>query len=327
MNRRQFIKSGLSTTGSFIVSSPFHIVCADSQIDHKSRIVVAREPHLQSLQNRIDTDLLINLLDKGIQTYFQKDNVLEAWSEIAQPGEVIGLKVNCLSGPGGTHPELVNAISERLCQIGIKEQNIIIWDRLSEDLENGGFKVMSRGNKIRCFGNDFVGFSSEFEIFGSAASLVSKTMTEICDGVINLPVLKDHGIAGVTMSMKNMFGAIHNPNKYHLDVGDPYIADVYMLPSIRNRTRFTICDAINSQYEGGPSYMPHWTWPYNGLMIGRDPVALDYLGWQLIEAERQKNNYKSLKDVGREPTYISTAADKNHKIGTNNPGKMEVIYV
>ena len=325
MKRRQFIKSGLSATGSFIVSSPFHIVCADSQIDHKSRIVIAREPRLQPLQNQIDTDFLINLLDTGMQTYYQKDNALEAWAKIAQPGEVVGLKVNCLSGPGGTHPELVDAICERLLEAGIEEQNIIIWDRLSEDLENGGFKVVYRGNKIKCFGNDFVGFSSDFEIFGSAASLVSKTMTEICDCVINLPVLKDHGIAGITMAMKNMFGAIHNPNKYHLDVGDPYIADVYMLPSIRNKIRLTICDAINAQYEGGPSYMPHWNWPYNGLLIGNDPVALDYLGWQLIEAERRKNNYKTLKDVGREPTYISTAADKNHKLGTYDPGQMEIV--
>ena len=327
MKRRQFIKSGLAATGSFIVSSPFHTFCSDSQIDQISRVVVARNPLLQPIQYQIDTDVLVSLLDSAMQTYFKKDDVLEAWAKIAQPGEVIGLKVNCLSGPGGTHPELVDAICERLLQVGVQAQDIIIWDRLNEDLENGGFKVIYRGNKIKCFGNDFAGFSSDFEIFGSAASLISKTMTEICDGVINLPVLKDHGIAGVTMSMKNMFGAIHNPNKYHLNVGDPYIADVNMLSSIRNKSRFTICDVINSQYEGGPSHMPHWTWPYNGLLIGRDPVALDYLGWQLIEAERQKNNYKALKEVGREPSYISTAADKNHKLGTNNPDRMEVIYL
>jgi uncharacterized protein (DUF362 family) len=210
---------------------------------------------------------------------------------------------------------------------GINEKDIIIWDRLNEDLENGGFKIVSRGNNIKCFGNEMVGFSPDFEVFGSAASLVTKTMTRMCDGVINLPVLKDHGIAGITMSLKNMFGAIHNPNKYHLNVGDPYIADVNMLPSIREKTRFIICDAINSQYEGGPSHMPQWTWPFNGLLFSTDPVALDHIGWQLIETERLKHNFKPLKEIGREPTYIATAADGNHQLGTNDPGRMEVVYV
>ena len=124
-----------------------------------------------------------------------------------------------------------------------------------------------------------------------------------------------------------MFGAIHNPNKYHLNVGDPYIADVYNLPSIKNKIRFTICDTINPQYEGGPSYMPQWAWPFNGLLVGSDPVALDHTGWHLVEEQRMKHKLKSLKESGREPTYLSTAADSKHRLGTNDPEKMEVIEI
>ena len=29
----------------------------------------------------------------------------------------------------------------------------------------------------------------------------------------------------------------------------------------------------------------------------------------------------------REPNYINTAADSNHKIGTSDPGKIEIIEV
>ena len=39
--------------------------------------------------------------------------------------------------------------------------------------------------------------------------------------VINVPQVKDHGICGMTLAMKNFFGAIHNPNKYHIGNGDP----------------------------------------------------------------------------------------------------------
>ena len=121
-------------------------------------------------------------------------------------------------------------------------------------------------------------------MYGSAGSLVSKTLTRTCDAVISLPVLKDHGITGVTLALKNFFGAIHNPNKYHTNAGDPYIADIHMFEPIRRKLRLTIADAITAQYEGGPSYMPQWSWPFNGLLVSQDPVAMDYTGWRLIDA-------------------------------------------
>jgi hypothetical protein len=125
--------------------------------------------------------------------------------------------------------------------------------------------------------------------------------------------------------LKNLFGAIHNPNKYHLDIGDPYVADVFMLPPIREKVALTICDATLAQYEGGPSYMPQWSWPYNGLLVGFDPVALDYTGWQIIEAKRKEMGVPSLRELGREPTYIATAADPNHRLGNSEPSRIEIV--
>ena len=60
-------------------------------------------------------------------------------------------------------------------------------------------------------GNDVLGYGNELLTHGNAGSLLCRTLTDVCDAVINLPVLKDHGIVGVTMALKNMFGAIHNP--------------------------------------------------------------------------------------------------------------------
>ena len=117
---------------------------------------------------------------------------------LLRPGEVIGLKVNCLSGRGSTHGDLVDAVSERLQDVGIKPADIIIWDRFSSDLEDAGFRIVHKGNKVHGFGNETLGFESELEMFGSAGSLVCKTMSRVCDGIINLPVLRDHSIAGVT---------------------------------------------------------------------------------------------------------------------------------
>jgi uncharacterized protein (DUF362 family) len=327
MKRREFIRSGFHISGGILLTSPLLSLAGNYNISAKSRVVLARDAQVQNEKYSVDTDRLHRLLDKGIQTFFNTDDPLQGWKKIVKPGEVVGLKVNCLSGHGATHRELVTAVCERLQQSGVKAENIIIWERFTSDLEDGGFKINQQEKGVRCFGNDYLGFSSDFEIYGSAASLICNTLQRLCDVVINLPVLKDHGIAGMTMTMKNMFGAIHNPNKYHLNVGNPYVADVFMLPSIRDKVRLTICDALVAQYEGGPSFMPHWRWAYNGLLIGNDPVALDYSGWQIIEQQRKKQGLKSLAGVGREPKYIYTAGDPEHRLGTCDPEKIELIPV
>lgn len=276
----------------------------------------------------IDPDRMLSMLDRAVQTLFDRDNPVEAWKKVVRPGEVVGLKVNCISGRGNsTTVQLVDAVSERLVQAGIARKDVVIWDRLNNDLERGGFKISYRGNGIRCAGNDALGFEQTLASHGSAASLLCKTLTQVCDCVINLPVLKDHGIVGVTAALKNMFGAIHNPNKYHLNIGDPYVADVNMFPEIRRKIRLVICDATTVQYEGGPSYLPHWTWPYDGLIAGTDPVALDSVGWQLIERKRAEEGMKSLQELERMPSYIATAADPQHLLGTDDPKRIELVEV
>ena len=319
-NRRRFLFSA----GAVILDKSLSFAAPASLA--KSRVVVSRDGQLRQGGAGLDGGRLLALLDRGVQAMFDRDTPQEAWRQVVRPGEVVGLKVNCLAGRGiSTNPQLVEAVCERLRQIGVKD--IVIWDRLNADLESARFRINEKGAGVRCFGNDTLGYENELATFGSAGSLLSRTLTEVCDAVISLPVLKDHGICGVTMALKNVFGAIHNPNKYHLDVGDPYIADVNMLPPIRRKFRLHLCDATTAQYEGGPSFMPQWTWPFNGLLVARDPVALDATGWQIIERKRAEKGMKPLKDMKREPRYIATAADANHRLGTNDPKAIELVEV
>jgi len=140
-------------------------------------------------------------------------------------------------------------------------------------------------------------------------------------------VLKDHDGAGVSMALKNMYGVIHNPNKYHPNGCNPYVADVNMLPEIRTKTCLHICDAITACYEGGPGFKPEFSWKYNGLIVSQDPVALDYTGWQIIERKRAENKLKTLEAEKRAPQYIATAADAQHRLGTNDPKRINVVEV
>jgi hypothetical protein len=124
-----------------------------------------------------------------------------------------------------------------------------------------------------------------------------------------------------------MYGVIHNPNKYHPNGCDPYIADLNMLPEIRTKMRLNICDATTVLYEGGPAYKPEHSWQRNSLIVSQDPVALDYTGWQIIERKRMEMGLKSLEADGRAPHYIATAADAEHRLGTNDPSKIATFEV
>jgi len=330
-NRRTFLKKSLVLSSALLANQPGKILAStlsDPRPGKKSRVVIARDAKLRASGFKISPDRLLEVLDTAMQARFDRDDPVEAWQQVVHPGEVVGLKVNCLAGRGiSTTVELVEAITERLQQAGIKRQDIVIWDRLNADLESAGFTIDYKGNGISCYGNEVLGFEPELATHGAAGSLICKTLTRVCDAVINLPVLKDHGITGVTIALKNMFGAIHNPNKYHLDVGDPYVADVNMLPPIRRKLRLHICDATTAQYEGGPSFMPQWTWRYNGLIVATDPVALDYVGWQIIEKKRAERDMRSLKEMQRQPAYIATAGDAQHRLGTANPARIELVEV
>lgn len=285
-----------------------------AQTAERSRVVVARGGQAAAL------------LDRAMQSYFGVDSPVEAWRQVARPAEVVGLKVNCLAGKGmSTSVALVEAVCERLQQAGIPRRNIIIWDRSNYDLESAGFRISESRDRIRCFGNDTAGYEDELTVSGNAGSRLSRTLTRLCDAIINLPVLKDHGITGVTIALKNMFGAIHNPNKYHPNAGDPSVAEVYRMPPIPRKVRLTICDALTAQYEGGPSYMPQWAWACQSLLVSRDPVALDTVGWEIIERKRAEKGLKPLRVVRREPSYIASAARMG--LGVSDPRRIEKLEV
>ena len=64
------------------------------------------------------------------------------------------------------------------------------------------------------------------------------------DHIINLCLMKNHG-CGITGAMKNHFGSIPSPRCLHDGLGDKsYIADLCNTPSIKNKVRINIVDAL-----------------------------------------------------------------------------------
>jgi len=329
-SRRDFLRNCVAGAAAVLSSNTLGLLSAVEKetVLAKSRVAIARDAMLRGAGASVDSRRMLSLLDRAMQGLFDRDTPIETWKNLVCPGERVGLKVNALGGRGlSSNLQLVEAICERLQEAGIKANDIVVWDRDSDEMEHGGFHVSTGGRHVQCFGTDRVDYEQELVTHGSVGSRLSKILTQRCDVLINVPVLKDHDGAGVTIALKNMYGVIHNPNKYHPNGCNPYIADLNMLPEIRSRMRLTICDATTASYEGGPGYKPEYTWKNDALMVSQDPVALDYTGWQIIERKRAEKGLKTLEADGRAPHYIATAADAEHRLGSNDPRRIAVVNV
>jgi uncharacterized protein (DUF362 family) len=341
-SRRDFLTRCLTSAFALGAGASLRAPAAETPAPSgKSRVVVARDPALRGSganadSQHVDSGRLGALLDRATQAFFDgglhrtpaPENRIAAWRRIAGPNDTVGLKVNTLGGRGiSTSVELVEAICERLQQAGVPARNIVVWDRITDELERAGFSISIGGDRVQCYGTDRVDYEDDLSAWGSVGSRLSQILTRASTVLINLPVLKDHDGAGVTIALKNMYGAIHNPNKYHPNGCDPYVADLNMLPEIRSRMKLAICDATTAMYEGGPGFKPEHSWKCNSLLVAQDAVALDATGWQIIERKRAEMGLKSLEAEKRAPRYLATAADSEHRLGQCEPGRIAVVEV
>ena len=332
-NRRDFLKT--AATGAVLLGSS---AAADKlgfagMLDKhaeaaKSKVVVAKDPALHGPGGQLDEKHVLDLLDRAIAAYTGRDHPVEAWKRIVPVGKVIGLKTNGLGGRGiSTHLALVLAIAERLQQAGVRAGDILVWDRNARDLEACGLTISTDPSRVRCYGSDVAGFEEQPVAFGSASVKLAKILTRECAMVLNLPILKDHGMAGVTFSMKNMYGVVQHPSELHAGGCNPGVADLNCIPAVREKVRFTIGDAISSVYDGGPGFRPERLWQPNALIVGEDRVAVDQTAWQMIERKRAEAGLPTLEAAGHPPRYIATAADADHKLGFNDPKRISLMEI
>lgn len=334
-NRREFLKA--TATGAAILGSSaaaeklgLAAVLAPPVDGHvqggRPRVVVARDAALQGAP--ADEKRVLDLLDRAMAAYTGRDRPVEAWKRVVPPGVVVGLKINGLGGRGiSTHAVLVQAVAERLQQIGVPAGNIVVWDRNARDLEACGMTISTSSGRVRCFGSDVAGFEDHQEQCGAAGVRLSKILSRECGFVISMPILKDHEGAGVTFTMKNMYGVIDKPFLLHANACNPGVADLNALPVIRNKVRFTIGDALTSVCDGGPGFHPEHLWYPHALMIAEDRVAVDTIAWRMLERQRASVGLPTLAAAGREPRYIATAADAAHKLGVNDPKRIQLVEI
>jgi uncharacterized protein (DUF362 family) len=82
------------------------------------------------------------------------------------------------------------------------------------------------------------------------------------------------------------------------------IADICSKSVIKEKLVLNIVDGLLGCFDGGPGYKPEGTWQYNTLLFSTDPVAIDRIGLEIIDAKRKEENLEPMASLAR---YISTA--------------------
>ncbi len=277
-------------------------------IQYMSRVVVVK--YIGDQRNRPLSQSDYEILLNSAFLTLSGNGDLQAAIRKYLPDGVVGMKPNCLAHKWNATPvPLIDALSNLLTSTGLRDKDIVVWERSNRELSASDYKLNATSTGRRCFGTDatIAGYSSDFYSFGEVNSLVTRILTEIVDVNINLPVLKDHSVAGLSGGMKNMYGAINNPNKYHADNCNPFCAHVNLLEPIRTKNRLTIIDAVRVQYNGGPGFVEDYIAYFGGIVVSDDPVAADRVGLEIIEHFRAVNGLPTLDRVERPVKYLATA--------------------
>lgn len=319
INRREFIRD-VSIAGLGLAAGPTLLDMSARRLaaqDGMSKVVIANHPDAVS-GVKVDANIAQIIVDAGIMQLTGEANTGNAWASVL-PGlsqdDLISIKVNCRNSALPSHPQIVDAIVAGLIAAGAKENNIIIWDVQNNELASCGYKRNASNTGVRCFGTDQNGWGYDKQVkLADKTVRLSKILTS-SDHIINVPVIKDHNRSGVTLAMKNHYGSIDNPGSLHGGQCDPYIAELNDVAEIKDKTRLVVLDSCLGIYKGGPGGQPQFK--YNSVIMGRDPVAVDYQGWTILEAERIKRG-----QTLPEPKHIETAAGMD--LGTNDPDKIHV---
>ena len=144
-----------------------------------------------------------------------------------------------------------------------------------------------------------------------------------CTALIGLPGLKAHWLTGIGTVMKLYIMYSGSPRSYH-DQNSAKLGEIWNYPFVRGKTKLVLVDALHPLCDKGPQVDPRYKWPYNGLIAGSDPVAVESVCLRIIMAKR-----KAMRGEDwplSPPPLCLEAADKTYGLGTSNWDDIKVEH-
>jgi hypothetical protein len=282
------------------------------------------------------------MLDRGMCELTGAATPRDAWRQFFDPTDVVGIKVNPVGQPYVcSSAELLHAILDSLRAVDVKPGKITVFERYRDNIVKSPYakwippdvRLGYAAPAYEAIQQDIAGYDPDcyvelpFALPGYdatnkaacrsyAALFISRDITKL----INLPVLKSHNAAGVTLALKNLsHGLVNNVSRSHdgpeLRFND-FIPAVVSMPAIRQKTVLNILDGTKGLFHGGPgingTMAKHFVWENKTIYCATDPVALDVIGRGVIEEQRKKHHLWPLAEARTDRVWTSPHRQPQH---------------
>ncbi len=313
----------------------------------KSRVVLVRDPSAVSSYS-VDAAKAQEMVATGIKSLTGEGDEAAAWRHFVSSNDVVGIKISTQTGPlQSTRHVVVETIAHGLRAAGVSGTNIYVFDRDPLQMQAAGYRLTNDGsNGFRVvsiiggtgwdpqayFQNNLAGkliwgdllFGKDDDLLSKRShvpKLVSGTITKL----INVPVLQDHDACGEAGCLYNLsLGMVDNTRRFETlgQRGDPMIAEICGMPLLREKLALNVMDGLIAGYAGGPEFKLQYSWGYGALYMSVDPVAIDALCLEAIDAKRLEAR---ITPAGPHATHITTAAKAG--LGQSDRAKIDLVAV
>jgi hypothetical protein len=228
-------------------------------------------------------EVLHSMLNQAVTRLLDAPSPAAAWRHLIRPDDVVGIKSNVWN-PLPTPRGLEAAIRHEVIQVGVARADVAVDDR--GVLRN--------------------------PVFDRATAL------------INVRPLRTHAWSGLGTCIKNVIMFVPRPPDYHGDACAS-LGSIWHLPPVKDKVRLNILVMLTPQFHGvGPhSFSREFIWPYHGLIVGIDPVAVDATGARIIQARRNLY-FGQQRPISPRPHHI-VYADTRYGLGNSDPDRIELI--
>lgn len=303
------------------------------------------------VSSRYNPEAIQPMIRRGMTDLTGAPDWQAAWRVFFERGDVVGIKVNPVGQPHViSDATVVREIVAGLESAGVQRKDIVVYDRYHDQFLQAGFDKWApegvrwsaaapkyddvQQSLLGTTAPNVHGYDADHYLDMALAhtgqnvrdetvrrSYAAKFITTEVNKLINLPVLKDHQSAGVTLALKNLsHGLVNNVSRSHsttsLNACGAFIPAVVALPVIRDKAILHILDGIKGVWHGGPSARPQYVWEQKAIFFATDPVSLDHVCWREIDDKRVSVGRLKLADelpdqhstfVRKQPEHVEIA--------------------
>ena len=258
------------------------------------------------------------------------------------PKKKVGLKIYADSGPGLATPvPLVKGVISALKRRGFEQSNIFLVGLNALRLRMTGYLPSLVSGETPFFGNPVYVLESgryydplwfydsplpqRFDpIFAQEQTKgVSPTSTKDedrksflatplfldADFWINIPVYSDHPTLGINGALVNatLWNASNTARFFRSPANAPAaVAEMSAIPELRQTWMFTIASLQHYQFIGGPFFNSLYTVSEPLIWLSNDPVMMDSLARDRINAHRKKQGFEPVDEEIRTLEFAET---------------------